>query len=197
MVCCKDEKDMEILKALRAHGWSRGLKNENKIAKKNKNLDKRFIFYNSGFNLRSTDVAASIGLSQFKDLDKFIKSRSMNRSKIIEQINKNKLVKNNFFFLKENKFVKASWFGLPIIISKKLNRNKIIKNLEFNGVETRPIISGNFLKQPSIKKYKIKNINKMLNADYVNNKGFFIGLKTSLMKDKEIKKLVNIFEKSI
>ncbi|MDC1093048.1 aminotransferase class V-fold PLP-dependent enzyme [Pelagibacteraceae bacterium] len=197
MVCCRDDKDMEILKALRAHGWSRGLKNEKKIAKKNKNLDKRFIFYNSGYNLRSTDVAASIGLSQFKDLDKFIKSRSMNRSKIIEQINKNELVKNNFFFLKENKFVKASWFGLPIIISKRLNRNKIIKNLEINGVETRPIISGNFLKQPSIKKYKIKNITKMLNADYVNNKGFFIGLKTSLMQDKEIKKLVNIFEKSI
>jgi CDP-4-dehydro-6-deoxyglucose reductase, E1 len=197
MICCKDDKDMEILKALRAHGWSRGLKKEKKIAKENKNLDKRFIFYNSGYNLRSTDIAASIGLSQFKDIDKFIKSRSTNRFKIIKEVNRNYQVKNSFFFLKENKFVTASWFGLPIIISKKLDRNKIIKNLEYNGVETRPIISGNFLKQPSIKKYKIKNINKMVNADYVNNKGFFIGLKTSLMKDKEIKKLVNIFEKSI
>ena len=197
MVCCKNDEDIEILKSLRAHGWSRGLKNEKKIAIKNKNLDKRFIFYNSGYNLRSTDIAASIGLSQFKDLDKFIKSRNLNRLKIIDEIKKNKKVKNNFFFLKENKFVNASWFGLPIIISKQFDRKKIIKNLEINGVETRPIISGNFLKQPSIKKYKIKNVNKMLNADYVNDKGFFIGLKTKAMHNKEIKKLVSIFEKSI
>ena len=50
---------MKLLKSLRAHGWSRGLKNEKKIAQSNKHLDRRFIFYNSGFNLRSTDIAAS------------------------------------------------------------------------------------------------------------------------------------------
>ena len=71
MICCKNSEDYEIIKALRSHGWSRGLKNEEKISKKFKNLDKKFIFYNSGYNLRSTDVAASIGLSQFRDLTKF------------------------------------------------------------------------------------------------------------------------------
>ena len=76
MICCKNEDDYEILKSLRSHGWSRGLKKEKKIATKNKNLDKRFIFYNSGFNLRPTDVSASIGHSQFKDLDKFIELKN-------------------------------------------------------------------------------------------------------------------------
>ena len=78
MISCKDKDDLEILKSLRQHGWSRGLIKENQIAKK-KNLDKKFIFYNSGFNLRSTDIAASIGFSQFKDLNSFIKVRSENR----------------------------------------------------------------------------------------------------------------------
>ena len=41
MICCKNENDFEIIKSLRAHGWSRGLKNEGKIANLNKNLDKR------------------------------------------------------------------------------------------------------------------------------------------------------------
>ena len=44
MVCCKASEDYEIMKSLRAHGWSRGLKNENKIAKANKNLDKDLFF---------------------------------------------------------------------------------------------------------------------------------------------------------
>lgn len=63
MIACKSEEDYEILKALRSHGWSRGLINEKKISKNNKHLDSRFIFYNSGFNLRPTDIAAAIGMS--------------------------------------------------------------------------------------------------------------------------------------
>ena len=112
--------------------------------KKNSLLDRKFIFYNSGFNLRSTDVAASIGLSQLKDLNRFIKIRNINRKKILTEINKNHKVKTNFHVLKENSNVKASWFGIPIIISKKLNVKKITKYLEKMGIETRPIISGNF-----------------------------------------------------
>ena len=96
MVCCKDIEDAEILKSLRAHGWSRGLKNENKIAKLNKSLDSRFIFYNSGFNVRSTDISASIGLSQFQDLNLFVKSRLKNRNNIIKEINKNEKSKKIF-----------------------------------------------------------------------------------------------------
>ena len=196
MICCKYEEDFEIIKSLRAHGWSRGLKNEKKIAKKNKQLDKRFIFYNSGFNLRSTDISASIGLSQFKDLDKFIKIRKINRNLIIKIFQKKKI--NNFFYIiKENKYVKPSWFGIPILISKSLKRDKIINNLEKKGVETRPIISGNFLKQPSIKKYKLNKNVKMKNAEYINQNGFFIGLPTKPLGKATVEKLATTFEQSI
>lgn len=197
MVCCSNKDDYEIIKSLRAHGWSRGLKNEKKIANKNKHLDKRFIFFNSGFNLRPTDITASIGLSQFKDLDYFIKIRNKNRNKILKQFKKNHIVNKNYKILLENDSVKPSWFGLPIILSKGLNKNKIIKKLEKNGVETRPIISGNFLKQPSIKKYKLNIKSPMPNSDYVNTYGFFIGLPTKEINQKTVKKLIKNFEKSL
>ena len=54
MICCKDKNDYNIIKSLRSHGWSRGTSFENEIYKKNRFLDKRFIFFNSGFNLRPT-----------------------------------------------------------------------------------------------------------------------------------------------
>ena len=196
MVCCKNEEDFEIIKSLRSHGWSRGLKNEKKIAKNNKQLDKRFIFYNSGFNLRSTDISASIGLSQFKDLDKFIKVRKANRNLIIKTFEKCR-INNSFNIIKENRYVKPSWFGIPILISKKLKKDKIINNLEKKGVETRPIISGNFLKQPSIKKYKLIRKMKMKNAEYINQKGFFIGLPTKPLGKTMVEKLAKKFEESI
>ena len=197
MICCKNADDYEIIKSLRAHGWSRGLKNERKIALANKHLDSRFIFYNSGFNLRSTDIAASIGLNQFKDLDKFIKSRKENRNKILINFNKSNKIKKNVHIINENKYVKASWFGLPILLSKRINRKNFLKRIEKKGVETRPIISGNFLKQPSIKKYKINNKFNFKNSDYINDHGFFIGLPTSKISNRTVKKLVGVFEESL
>ena len=83
MITCKNQEDYEILKSLRAHGWSRGLKNEKKISRENKHLDSRFIFFNSGFNLRPTDISASIGLSQFNDINNFISIRNKNRNLIV------------------------------------------------------------------------------------------------------------------
>jgi len=199
MICCKNQDDYEILKSLRAHGWSRGLKNEKKIALANQHLDKRFIFYNSGFNLRSTDIAASIGLNQFKDLDKFIKFRTKNRSIIVGHLKRNKKIDTSIKIISENKNVKASWFGIPILLTKKINRNKFLAKIEKLGVETRPIISGNFLKQPAIKKYKLitKYKYKYKNSDIINNQGFFIGLPTKSLSTVKIKKLVSVFEKSL
>ena len=73
---------------MRAHGWSRGVQNQKKIERKYKHLDPRFIFINSGFNLRPTDITAAIGHSQFKKLNKFIKIRNFNRNKIISALKK-------------------------------------------------------------------------------------------------------------
>ena len=197
MICCKNNDDHEIIKALRSHGWSRGLKSEKKIASKNKHLDSRFIFFNSGFNLRPTEVSASIGLNQFKDLEKFIKQRLINRKRIFNFFNRSKKISKNLTFINANKNVKVSWFGIPIILSRKINRKIFLKKIEKRGVETRPIISGNFLKQPSIKKYKLNRNLKLKNSDLINNHGFFIGLPTKSITNKKIKKLVDIFEKSI
>ena len=197
MVCCKTAEDYEILKALRSHGWSRGLKNEKKISKKNKHLDSRFIFYNSGFNLRPTDVSAAIGLSQFKDMDKLIKMRNINRNLIVNSMKKNKRISNNFNFIEPNKHVKPSWFGIPILIKNKNKKNVFISKIEKLGIETRPIISGNFIKQPSVIKYNLIKNKKFKNSDKINDQGFFIGLPSKKINNILLKRITKIFEKSI
>ena len=197
MICCKDKSDYEIIKSLRSHGWSRNLSNEKKISNNNPHLDKRFIFYNSGFNLRPTEIAGAIGRSQFKDLFKFKKIRNLNRKNIINLFKKNKKINKTIKVIKPNKFVNPSWFGLPLIVNKKNLLKNIMLKLEKNGIETRPIISGNFLKQPSVKKYGlIKNI-KYKNADYINNHGFFIGLPFNKIKLNILKKIEQSFQKSV
>ena len=71
-------------------------------------------------------------------------------------------------------------------------KNNFMKTLAKKGVETRPIISGNFLRQPAAKLYKFSNNkNKFKNSDAIQNLGFFIGLHTKKIKGKTLNKLVN------
>jgi CDP-4-dehydro-6-deoxyglucose reductase, E1 len=198
MICCKDKTDFNIIKSLRSHGWSRGTSFENKIYKKNKFLDKRFIFFNSGYNLRPTEVSAAIGHNQFKRMATFIKIRNLNRKKIVNSLLNSPYLKGKIDFYYENKLVTPSWFGLSvkIISSAKGLKNIIIKKLENNGIETRPIISGNFTSQPAAKIYGLIKNQKFPNTDLVYNKSFFIGLPTKKIKNNYLEKIVSTFEKS-
>ena len=194
MICCKDKKDYEIIKSLRSHGWSRGTSFENKY-KNSKTLNKKFIFFNSGFNLRPTEVSAAIGFNQFKRLEKMKKSRNLNRKKIINAFKNSKILNKSINFFQPNKKVKPSWFGLPISFNSKTKLNEVLLKLEQSGIETRPIISGNFTKQPAAKIYKLVNNIKFKNTDEIYNSSFFIGLPTKPIKKKKIEILIKIFEK--
>ena len=198
MVTCRNLEDYEIIKSLRSHGWTRGLTNEKQISQKYKNLDKKFIFFNSGYNLRPTDISAAIGFSQFKKLDKFIKIRNINKLQITKHLNKIDVFRENIKILDAAKNISPSWFGISLMLkNNKINKFKFIKILEKNGVETRPIISGNFANQPAIKLYNIINTQNYKNADIVYERGFFIGLPFRILSKLKIKKLSAIFNNSI
>ena len=197
MICCKNKKDYNILKSLRSHGWSRGTTYEKKFSKL-KLLDSRFIFFNSGFNLRPLEVSAAIALNQLKRSEKLEDLRNMNRNKIISMVKKNKIINNKIYFFEKNKNVKPSWFGLPIKISNTCKKNKkiIVDSLEKSGIETRPIISGNFTKQPASIKYKLNIKEKFKETDDMYKKSFFIGLPTKKINKLLINKIENAFEKA-
>ena len=184
MLVCDNKNDYEIAYSLRAHGWDRGLKKNNN----------KFNFINSGFNLRPLDITAAIGLNQLKRINKSIEKRKKNRKNIIDSIKNSEKWNNQLTFLEPIKNLKPSWFGLPILINKKFLKNKksYLDLLNKNGIETRPIISGNFVNQPCIKLYKLnKNNEKFPNAQEIEDRGFFIGLHTKILKKEELKKITN------
>ena len=189
MIVCNNFSDYQILVSMRAHGWSRGLKLNNELSRKYKNIDKRFLFLNSGFNLRPLDLTATIGNNQLKRLNKFIQIRSYNREKIIKKLTSSKNWNNQFTFLKASNNLEPSWFGLPILLHEKYSKikGKFLKYLEKNKIENRPIISGNFLNQPSIKLFKLNNKGKKLEgAQSIEERGFFIGIHTKNISNDEL-----------
>ena len=193
MITCNDRKDYEILASLRSHGWSRGPFHL-KIKKKYPELDSRYIFYNSGFNLRPTDVQAAIGYSQFKKLEKFKSARSENRDNIIKNLINDIRWNNQFNFIKVPKKISPSYMVFPILLNKKYKSKKktFVDLIEKNGLETRPIISGSFNNQPASKLYKLNKLNdKFPNAQKIQDLGFVIGLHTKKINNYKIKKIVD------
>ena len=194
MIVCNNRQDYEILLALRSHGWSRSKYTYAKNAKKYSNLDPRYIFINSGFNLRPTDIQAAMGLNQFKRLNFFIKNRILNKNKIINKIIKDKRWNNQFSFIDVPKKVSPSYMNLPIFINRKFKekKKKFINFIEKKGLESRPIISGSFVNQPSSKLYNLnpKNL-KFKGAQEVEELGFAIGLNTVITKNKQIDFIVD------
>ena len=195
MVVCNDIRNYNILKSLRSHGWSRGTIFHNIYKKKYMKLDERFLFINSGYNLRPTEIQAAIACSQFKRMNQFSKNRSENRSRIISALTKNKKWNNQFIFLKPKKNMQPSWFGLTFLVRDDLVKKKknFLKFLSENGVENRPILSGNFLNQPATKLYKLnKNKKYFKNSQNIEDRGFFIGLHTNKINKPDINKLTNL-----
>ena len=197
MIVCHDKDDYEILLSLRSHGWSRSNNQKQYLmnAKKYPNIDPRYIFINQGFNFRPTDVQAAIGHSQFKRLNQFIKMRSKNKKKIIESLKKDTRWKNQFSFVDVPQNIFPSYMGLPIKLNTKKTKKikmKLLQYLESKGVETRPILTGNFLNQPSIKLFGIcKKKIKLKGVQKIEDLGFLIGLHTKKITQEHINLIKN------
>ena len=203
MVTCNKKEDYDILFALRSHGWlggtrfyKRNLKSYNTYASQNPKLDPRYIFINSGFNLRPTDIQAAIAHNQFKRLDTLKKFRNINKNLIIEKISNSQKWKSQFKFIVTPKDIDPSWMGLPILLSEKYikKKQKFVNFLDNQGIETRPIISGNFANQPAAKLYKLcKKNEKFENAQKVQELGFLIGLHTKKISKNNLKLIHDAF----
>ena len=80
MLVTNNEAYYELGKSLRAHGWSRELKNKKQIEKKYPNINSNFLFSNLGYNLKITDMQAACGLAQLERIDEFVQKRRHNFS---------------------------------------------------------------------------------------------------------------------
>lgn len=188
IVSIKNKNHSNIIKVLRSHGWSREL---------GKAKD-QWEFINSGFNLRPTDINASIGINQLSNLNIIVNVRKYNYNLLYKVLTKHNKFCNQFEIIKNAPGVKACWFGMAIKLNKNFfQRKKIIqKKLKENGIETRPIISGNFAKQKSVILYKIKS-SKLTNADLIDKSSFFIGIHNKKLSFKTANKFADKFFEAI
>ena len=119
-----------------------------------------------GFNLRSTDLQAFLGINQLSKVDKVIEKRNKN-FKYFESILQDKI-----WFPKECENSFTANFAIPIITKNKLEKELLVKNLNENNIECRPLISGSMGIQPFYKK-KYGEL-KLPNCTFVDECGIYV-----------------------
>lgn len=166
-----DNKDFyNLLLSMRSHGWDRDCdKDVQTLWRDEYNVDdfsSLYTFFYPGFNVRSTDLQAFIGLRQINKLDNYKIKRNTNYKLYKKYIINNKLNLEE----RSNDFI--SNFTYPVIAD---NRSSIVSKLQKNNVEVRPLIAGAMHKNPFVKKYITKEHDKSFpNCELVDTQGFYI-----------------------
>ncbi len=172
MIAVQNKDDADFLRSLRAHGWIRDLPNENNIYNKTgDNFKDSFTFVTPGYCVRPLEMSGAIGSVQLKKWPGMREKRIKNAQYFKEKFKDLKGVRI------QKEIGESSWFGFSIVLEGHLEgkRDQIIRLLTENKVETRPIVAGNFMKNPVIEYINYIDNYDYENADYIHNNGFFIG----------------------
>ncbi len=148
MVTTDSEEFYHMLLSLRSHGWTRHLPPDNALKVK----PESFSFILPGYNVRPTEIQCAIGLEQLKKLDGFVTVRRQNA--------------HAFPCRTQKEIGKSSWFGMTVFSEDWP---------KFMGYDSRPVVTGNFLRQPVIKYFHHEVFGEMKNADYIHEHAKMIG----------------------
>jgi CDP-6-deoxy-D-xylo-4-hexulose-3-dehydrase len=170
VISTNDEEIYNTLLQLRSHGWDRDLSSEKQQELRKEwevsDFSALYTFYVPGFNLRSTDLQAQIGIKQLDKVDGMINNRYENflyyKSKL----------EGKTWFPKTFKDSYTSNFAIPFITKTIEDKESLIKELEDNNIVCRPLISGSMGTQPFYK--KLYGENKLPNCSIIDERGIYV-----------------------
>lgn len=184
-----DNKEFsDICKSLRAHGWIREIDQHSKFAiSTGSEFQDKFHFVLPGLNFRPLEFEGAIGIEQLKKLSEMLRMRKENAALFVS------LFSNLEYLRIQEGIGQSSWFAFSIVLTGYLKgkRSLLVDELTTNGIECRPIIAGNFTKQPVMKFLDADVPFELRESNSIHEDGFYVGnhpheLSLQLLKMKKI-----------
>jgi CDP-6-deoxy-D-xylo-4-hexulose-3-dehydrase len=170
VITTNDMKMYNLLLQLRSHGWDRDLGKERQKELRHEwgisDFDALYSFFVPGFNLRSTDLQAFIGMGQLDKVDHSIQKRYEN------YLYYKKMLSGHTWFPSEVEDSFTANFAIPIILDSEEKKMNLVKDLESNNIACRPLISGSMGTQPFYKRLYGENI--LPNCSIADSRGIYI-----------------------
>ncbi|HEY5107758.1 MAG TPA: DegT/DnrJ/EryC1/StrS family aminotransferase [Caulobacteraceae bacterium] len=173
-VCVTDDEEIHhILLSLRSHGWTRHLPWPNRLVAKDPRGDfhENFRFILPGYNVRPLEICGAIGLEQLAKLPAFISSRRSNARRFAKGVGGLRGV------ALQKEIGESSWFGFALTLTEHSNisRDVVVERLAAAGVESRPVVAGNFVNNPVMAHLAHEPAPPLPNAQALDERGFYIG----------------------
>lgn len=185
MICVSNPEWMRRLTVLRLFGRQSSLfgEKENSEALENRfrqklggiPYDSKYLFSELGYNMMPLEISSAFALEQLKKLPKFAKMRSKNFDNLYKFF---KNYKKYFSLAVQTSQTETIWLAFPLVINNgaPFTRMELVTFLETNNIQTRPIFTGNILRQPGFKNISHRLAQKSYpNTEHVMRNGLVIG----------------------
>jgi CDP-6-deoxy-D-xylo-4-hexulose-3-dehydrase len=172
LILTDDEQLYQELTSLRAHGWTRELPQENLVHDKSGEMfDDLFRFVLPGYNVRPLEMSGALGIEQLKKVPDLIAGRRNNAGYFVEKFSDLDTVRI------QKETGESSWFGFSFVLEGTLQgrRRDVVQALTAAGIESRPIVAGNFTKNPVMKYLTAVVPETLPAADKIHTDGLFVG----------------------
>tara|TARA_R100001082_G_scaffold110143_1_gene89130 strand:+ start:4859 stop:6013 length:1155 start_codon:yes stop_codon:yes gene_type:complete len=180
MVCTNDYEIYQLARMFRSHGMTREADKQTHEKYAKADVNPLFTFAVPGYNMRSTEINAVLGLEQIKRLDQNIEKRQKNLKIWLKNL-------NNVLYYNEYIVEGSSNYALPLILRKNNNKIKeVCKILEEEGVEYRlgTAGGGNQARQPYLERYGYKVVGNLNTSDYIHDFGLYLGNHPELSEEQ-------------
>lgn len=145
--------------------------------------DHKYVYSRFGFNLKGTDLQASIGVAQMDKIEDFVAKRRENHEYLAKILG---AVSDKIILPTHPENTKPSWFGFVITLKKSGIRNKVTSYLEKNGIQTRVLFAGNIVAHPCFDQIRETNLYRISgsleNSEKIMNDTFWVGVYPGLWK---------------
>jgi CDP-6-deoxy-D-xylo-4-hexulose-3-dehydrase len=171
LVLTDDEQLRQMLVSLRAHGWTRELPDDNFVHPKTGDVfEDLFRFVLPGYNVRPLEMSGALGIQQIGKIPGLVAGRRENAAHFLQ-------VMSDLPVRLQRETGESSWFGFSFILEGSLagRRSEVVAALGAAGVESRPIVAGNFARNPVMRYLDAVVPDALPAADKVHVDGLFIG----------------------
>lgn len=151
--------------------------------------DHKYVYSHFGYNLKATDLQASIGVAQLEKFPEFVERRKQNFDYLKNRL---KAVEDKLILPEKAENSDPSWFGFLLTVKNGVNRDKLINHIESKNIQTRMLFAGNLIKHPCFDtirgdytKYRV--IGDLSVTDEIMTNTFWVGVypgMTNAMLDK-------------
>lgn len=198
MVVTDDYNTYELLKCMRAHGWTRNIDaRPYESVMKERNVSEQFCFVNMGYNLRPMEIQGAMGKVQLGRLEGMNSIRIQNYKLLRDAFESHVVLSKRVCLFDVQEGCTCAWFAFPLLLlDGSLATMEVTKRLNEAGIDTRPVITGNFLKQPIFSELDLctdADPEHFPNANLVHDRGFFVGLSCYPFTQEKIAYIVGAF----